>query len=83
MESLHHQVALLVPDEKPFVFELAKYFFFKTNEASFIRDLYCHVADDGSHHEKFFGLALNCKFFSISCLCRFIMGRQFITSHFL
>ena len=48
MGSLHHQVAVLVPDEKLVVLISDKQFFSKRNEAAFIRDKYCHLEDDGS-----------------------------------
>ena len=46
--SLHHKVAVLVLDEKQLVSIFDAHFFSKQNETSFIRDLYCHLADDGS-----------------------------------
>ena len=48
MGSLHHWVAALVPDEKLLVLIFDTNFFSKQNETAFIRDQYCHLADDGS-----------------------------------
>ena len=45
MVSLHHLVAVLVPDEKLLVLIFDTQFFFKTKQTSFTRDQYCHLAD--------------------------------------
>ena len=48
MGTHHHQVAALVPDEKLCVLIINAGVFSKQNEASFIRDQCCLLADDGS-----------------------------------
>ena len=50
MGSLHHKVAVLVPDEKLncfFIFDAQ--LFTKQNELSFIREQWSHLEDDASH----------------------------------